>query len=138
MTREFWVNLPVKDIKKSKDFFTQIGFSANPVPGNNENAASLLVGTKGVNIMLFEEKTFKSFSESKIADTAQSNEVLLSIDAENREEVNLLANKVRKAGGKVYNGPGEREGWMHGCGFSDLDGHRWTAVYMDMSKMPKA
>jgi len=135
MTREFWVNLPVKNINRSKDFFTQLGFSFNPVPGTGNDAACLVIGNKSIAIMLFEITTFKNFSNHEIADTKQNTEVLFSIDAESREEVDELARKVKNAGGQIYNGPGDRDGWMYGCGFSDLDGHRWTVVYMDMSKI---
>jgi hypothetical protein len=137
MTKEFWVNLPVKNIKKSKDFFTQLGFSFNPVPGNSNDSACLVVGSKNVVIMLFEAPAFKSFTNHEITDTKQNTEVLFSIDAENREEVNQIALKAKEAGGIIYNEPEERNGWMYGCGFTDLDGHRWSVLYMDMSKMQK-
>jgi uncharacterized protein len=137
MTKEFWVNLPVKNIRKSKDFFTQLGFSFNPGPGNTDDSACLVVGSKNVVVMLFEETTFKSFTNDEITDTKKNTEVLFSIDAENKDEVNEFALKVKKAGGTIYNEPGERNGWMYGCGFADLDGHRWSVLYMDMSKMPK-
>jgi uncharacterized protein len=136
MIKEFWVNLPVKNIKKSKDFFTQLGFSFNPMPGNDNHSACLIAGSKNVVVMLFEDSAFKSFTNHDIADTRKNTEVLFSIDAENREEVNEFARKVKKAGGFVYAEPGEKDGWMYGCGFTDPDGHRWSVLHMDVSKMP--
>lgn len=137
MTKEFWVNLPVKDIKRSKEFFTEIGFSLNPRFGNSDESASILIGDKNVVLMLFAEPTFKSFTRNEIADNKQSTEVLFSIDAENREEVDALAKRVSNAGGTIFSEPEENQGWMYGFGFADLDGHRWNVLYMDMSKMPK-
>jgi predicted lactoylglutathione lyase len=137
MTKEFWINLPVKDLKRSKEFFTQLGFSFKPLPGNREDGACLVLGTKNVQVMLFEEPQFRNFSDSEVTDTKKSSEVLFSIDAENTDEVNTLASKVKKAGGKVYAEPGEKDGWLYGCGFIDPDGHRWSVLYMDESKMPK-
>jgi len=64
-------------------------------------------------------------------------EVLFSIAAENNKEVDDMAVRAIKAGGKVFTEPAAKDGWMYGCGFSDLDGHRWNSFYMDMSKMPK-
>jgi len=61
---------------------------------------------------------------------------LISIDAESREEVDEWAKKVTAAGGNVFAQPAENQGWMYGCAFADLDGHRWNVLYMDMSKMP--
>jgi predicted lactoylglutathione lyase len=137
MTKELWINLPVKDITKSRAFFTQIGFSFNPGPGNSDHSAAMVVGSKNMVVMLFSENVFKGFTRSEITDAKQSSEVLFSIDAESREEVDELAGKVKKAGGTVYAEPAESQGWMYGCAFADPDGHRWNVLHMDMSNMPK-
>ena len=60
---------------------------------------------------------------------------MLSIDAESKEEVDEIAQKALDAGGKTNHQPGEMQGWMYGCVFSDIDGHKWNVLYMDMSKM---
>jgi predicted lactoylglutathione lyase len=137
MTKEFWINLPVKDLGRAKDFYTKLGFSFKPLPGNREDGACLILGSKSIAVMLFEESQFRSFSDTEIADTNKSIEVLFSIDAENTDEVDHIADKVKKAGGRVYAEPGEKEGYMYGCGFVDPDGHRWTVLHMDESKMSK-
>jgi len=137
MTKEFWVNLPVKDVKRSRDFFTEIGFTLNQRYGNSDESASFLIGDKNVVLMLFSEPIFKGFTSNEISDTRRASEVLFSIDAETREEVDALAKRVKDAGGKIFGGPGEKQGWMYGFGFTDPDGHRWNVLYMDMSKMPK-
>jgi len=134
MKNDFWLNLPVKNAARSKEFFTQLGFSTSPIPGNPGNMVRVLAGNKNVVIMLFEENAFKDFSGNEITDTNKTTEVFLNIGAESKEEVNELTEKVKKAGGKVFAEPGEKDGWMYGCGFADLDGHRWGILYMDMSK----
>src|ERR1700712_1048147 len=138
MTKEFWINLPVKDINASKNFFTQLGFSFNTQHGNTDHSASMLIGQKKVVVMLFDEPTFKSFTNNELADTSTSTEVLLSIDAATKEGVDEMAAKAVAAGGKSNHKPFEMNGWMYGCVFSDLDGHRWNVLYMDMSKVPGA
>lgn len=137
MTKEIWINLPVKNVEKSKAFFAALGFEFNKNFGNSATSACLLIGSKNVIVMLFEEPAFKSFIQHDVTDTAKSSEVLFSIDAESREEVDEMVKKVAAAGGTVFATPGEKAGWMYGCGFCDLDGHRWNMLYMDMSKMPK-
>jgi len=136
MTKEIWLNLPVKNLNKSKEFFTQLGFSFNPLYENSDEAVCLIVGDKSVIVMLFEDATFKSFTLNGIADTKKVSEVLISIDAESKEEVDEMAKKVILAGGTIYYEP-EDQGWMYGCGFADLDGHRWNVLYMDMENMPQ-
>jgi uncharacterized protein len=137
MIKEFWINLPVKDVSKSKEFFTKIGFSINTQYGNNGNSASLLVGKKNVVVMLFNEPTFKGFINNEVANAKQATEVLLSIDVESKEAVDEMVKKAVDAGGKSNHKPNEMTGWMYGCVFTDIDGHSWNVIYMDMSKMPK-
>lgn len=136
MTKEFWLNLPVKDVSRSKTFFKEMGFSFNENFGGGPNSACLQVGSKNVVVMLFEEPTFKSFTVNPLTDTQRSTEVLLSIDAESPAEVDEIAQKATAAGGTVFSKPAESQGWMYGCGFADLDGHRWNVLHMDMSKLP--
>jgi predicted lactoylglutathione lyase len=135
MMKEFWVNLPVKDVKKTKEFFTKLGFSLNPRFSNSDEMAGLIIGDKNAIVNFFPESTFKSFTSNEIANTKQAAEVLLSIDAESREEVDEMVKKAIAAGGTISSEPGG-QGWMYGCVFADLDGHRWNVLYMDMSKMP--
>lgn len=137
MTKQLWINLPVKDLNQSKDFFAQLGFSFNPHLANNKEMAGLIVGENNSMVMLCVEPLFNSFTGNNSVDTKQGTEVLFSIDAQSREEVDEIAQKVVNAGGTLYGKPGEKDGWMYGCGFSDLDGHRWSVLYMDMSQMPK-
>ncbi|GEO11662.1 VOC family protein [Segetibacter aerophilus] len=135
MVTDLWINLPVKDIAKSKAFFTQIGFSLNTQHGNSDNSACLLVGQKNVVVMLFDEPTFKGFTNGEIADTKQASEVLLSIGVESKNEVDEIVQKAIAAGGVSKHTPGEMQGWMYGAVFTDLDGHKWNLLYMDYSKM---
>ncbi len=136
MTKEIWLNLPVADIQKAKIFFEALGFSFNE-ERTSPVSACMLVGVKKVVVMLFQNDVFKNFVQHTITDTATSSEILISFDAESKEEVDELAAKASAAGGVVFAKPGESQGWLYGCGFSDLDGHRWNILYMDMAKMPK-
>jgi predicted lactoylglutathione lyase len=137
MTKELWINLPVKDLQTSKDFFSKLGFSLNPRFSDNADMACVVIGAKNINVMLFKEATFSGFTKNKTADTSQVTEVLFSFDAESRDEVDEMAKKAADAGGNVFSPPGESQGWMYGCAFADPDGHRWNILYMDMSKMPQ-
>jgi predicted lactoylglutathione lyase len=134
MTKEIWINLPVKDVKKSKEFFSQIGWTLNPKQ-TNEKMACFEVGTKKITILFFDQETLKEFAKNEIADTNAGTEVLISFDAESREEVDEMARKVFEAGGRIFAEPAEIQGWMYGFAFADLDGHRWNQIFMDFSKM---
>ena len=134
MTKQIWLNLPVKEVAKSKAFFSKIGFSFNE-EHDTPSSTCMVVGEGNFVVMLFEESLFEGFSQNKITDTKTSSEILISIDAESKEEVDTLAKKVQEAGGNVFAPPAESQGWMYGCGFADLDGHRWNVLFMDFSKL---
>ena len=136
MTKDLWINLPVKNIDQSKVFFKALGFSFNE-GGIPKGMACLIIAPNKSVVMLCEEPLFKGFNQFPIADTKLSSEVLFSFDAESREEVDALAKKVTEAGGIVFGAPSVHQGWMYGCAFSDLDGHRWNVLFMDYSKLPK-
>jgi hypothetical protein len=136
MIKQFWINLPVKDINRSKKFFADLGFTFNPNFGNSEGSASLMLGEQKIVIMLFEEAAFQSFTNMPVADTSKGNEVLLSIDAQSKEDVDALAQRAVEAGGSSNHKPSEMKGFMYGCTFADPDGHRWNVLYMDLSKIP--
>lgn len=136
MTKEIWLNLPVKDIDKTRDFFSKIGFSANEKHSSDEMAC-FEVGAKKMNVLFFPRETFKDFTKTELSDTKTSSEVLISFDAESRAEIDETAEKVWDAGGTIFSEPAEMQVWMYGFAFADLDGHRWNMVYMDFSRMPK-
>ena len=136
MTKELWLNLPVKDLKKAKEFYKQLGFSFKE-ERDTPVMSAMIVGTKKIAVMLVTIEQFEKYAQLKISDTKQGCEILISFDAETREEVDQLAASAEKAGGLLFAKPSEILGWMYGCAFADLDGHRWNALYMDMSKAPK-
>jgi len=132
-----WLNLPVKDLAASRNFFKAIGFRSNPMHDEHPEMGSFFIGAQDFVLMLFPEQVFSGFVRHAVADTAKGSEVLINIDARSRDEVDAMAETVRKAGGRIYAGPGEAQGWMYALGFEDLDGHRWNMLYMDMEKMPR-
>ena len=135
MTKEIWFNLPVKNIQKSVDFFNKIGFVKNDRFPFTDTMASFFIGEKKIVMMLFTNEVLSGFSANKIADTSAGTEVLFSLDAESKAEVDEMLKKAEAAGGTIYAKGGEKDGWMYGGGFIDLDGHRWNLLYMDFSKM---
>jgi predicted lactoylglutathione lyase len=136
MTKEIWLNLPVREVSRSREFFGKIGFTPNENQSNQEMAC-FTVGEKKMTVLFFAEETFKAFTKTEIPDAKKGSQVLISYDAESRSEVDETARKVFEAGGTIFSEPAEMQGWMYGFGFADLDGHRWNMVFMDFSKMPQ-
>lgn len=135
MARDIWLNLPVRNLADSVRFFTEIGFARKTGPGNSEQSACFTVGEKEVVLMLFAQDAFAGFTNNALSDTAKGTEVLFSLGAQSRDEVNDMAKRATSAGGTVFAQPRESNGFMYGCGFCDPDGHRWNVLFMDAGKM---
>lgn len=134
MITNIFVNLPVKDLKKTVEFFTKLGFTFNP-QFTDENATCMIVG-KDIFVMLLVEKFFKTFTKKEISDTTKNTEAIVALSAQSREEVDQMMEKVLDAGGGEARDP-QDHGWMYGRSFEDINGHLWEIFYMDESAMKK-
>ncbi len=130
MATKIFVNLPVKDLKKSTEFFTKLGFKFNP-QFTDDTAACMIVGDD-IFVMLLIQDKFKTFTPKEICDATKSTEVLVCLSFESREQVDDTVRKAVAAGGTTYNEP-QDHGFMYGHGFQDLDGHIWEIIYMEPS-----
>lgn len=128
MAKQIFVNLPVKDLGKTIEFFKKLGFEFNP-QFTDENATCMIVD-ENIFVMLLVEKFFKTFTQKEICDTTKNTEVITALSTESREEVDQMLDNVIKAGGKESRKP-QDHGWMYGRSFEDLDGHIWEMIYMD-------
>lgn len=128
MARKIFVNLAVKDLEKSKNFFTKLGFTFNE-QFTDETAASMVIAD-GIYSMLLTEPKFKTFTKKELVDAKKSTEVLTALSAESKEEVDAMMDKVKSAGGTEFRAT-EDYGWMYGRSFEDLDGHVWEIFWMD-------
>jgi uncharacterized protein len=129
MSRLTFVNLPVKDVAKARDFFTAIGFEFNDQFAD-ENTNCMVISDQAY-VMLHAEPTFEMYAAAQAADPAAAREVLLGVSADSRADVDDLIAKVAAAGGTT--GDLVDQGPMYMQPFLDLDGHRWSVTYMDMS-----
>lgn len=128
MPTQIFVNLPVKDLKKSIAFFTALGYSFNPQ--FTDEAATCMIISDDIFVMLLTEARFKDFTTKPIADASQSTEVITCLSCENRGKVDEIVSKARAAGGTIYAEPKDY-GFMYQHSFQDLDGHLWEYIYMD-------
>lgn len=127
MARKIFVNLPVKDLDKSVEFFTSLGFKFNP-QFTDETATCMIISDDIFAMLLIHEK-FRSFSPNPISDATQQTEVLVALSCDSRDEVDDLVRKAVAAGGNTYSDP-QDHGFMYAHGFQDLDGHIWELLYM--------
>lgn len=132
MPTMLFVNLPVKDLDRAKDFYAELGFTNNP-QFTDENAA-LMAMTDTISVMLLREPYFQTFSKRDLPAPGTTG-VLLAMDAPNRGEVDATVDRALNAGGSPAGEPMD-EGFMYQRSFRDPDGHHWEVAYMDMSQVP--
>ena len=133
MHKQIFVNLPVKDIDRTRAFFGSLGFSFNPQ--FSDDKALCMVISEHIYVMLLQESYFQTFTTKPVADAKTSTEVLTCLSCGSREEVDALVAKALAAGGRA---PNEHKdyGFMYQHGFEDLDGHVWELMYMDPNAVP--
>jgi predicted lactoylglutathione lyase len=128
MARKIFVNLPVKNLNNSVEFFTKLGFSFNQQ--FTDETATCMIVTDDIFVMLLTEEKFKTFTPKEICDTKKQTEVLVCLSLESRAKVDEMVRKAVAAGGTTYNEAVDH-GFMYGHGFQDLDGHLWELIYME-------
>jgi len=127
MSRQIFVNLPVKHLATSVDFFTALGFRFNPQ--FTDDKATCMVVADDIFVMLLVESYFQTFTDRPIADARAETEVLVCLSCESDGEVDDLVARAVAAGGRAHRTP-QDHGFMYGHGFEDPDGHVWELVHM--------
>ena len=135
MPRNLYVNLPVKDLERTVDFFTALGFAFNPM-FTDENATCMIVND-GTSVMLLVESYFATFTKKPLADAHAVTETLLALSLDSRAEVDDFIAKALAKGAVEYAEPKDL-GFMDQRGIADLDGHQWEVFFMDESQFPGA
>jgi hypothetical protein len=128
MATQIFVNLPVRNLNKSIEFFTQLGYMFNPQ--FTDETATCMIVSNDIFVMLLNEAKFKMFTPKPICDATLSTEVLICLSCESRAEVDEMVKKAVAAGGTTYNEP-QDHGFMYAHGYQDLDGHIWELIYME-------
>ncbi len=134
MSTKIFVNLPVKDLVKTKEFFSKLGYTYNE-QFTNEVAACMVVSDH-IFVMLLTEPFFKGFIQKEIVDAKKATEVLICLSAESKQAVDRMVNAAVEAGGKALPNKQEMGEFMYGWGYEDLDGHHWEVMWMDMTQVP--
>ena len=130
--RKIFVNLPVGDLERSKQFFSKLGFSFNSKFTNDKAACMIVNGDASV--MLLTEPFFRSFTQHEICNTASHTEGLFALSCGTRAEVDEMVRTAVAAGGK-HAMDRQDHGFMYGWSFYDPDGHHWEVVWMDENAM---
>ena len=133
-SRKLFVNLAVRDLKRSVAFFTQLGFTFNP-QFTDETATCMIVSEEAY-VMLLVESKFKGFTKKELCDTSKASEGLFCLSCESREEVEQMVKTAVENGGS-HAMPPQDHGFMFFSSFYDVDGHHWEVMWMDPAAIQK-
>ncbi|MPZ98486.1 MAG: glyoxalase [Dehalococcoidia bacterium] len=128
MPTMIFVNLPVKDLARSTEFYKGLGFDQN-MQFSDENASSIVISDT-IHVMLLREDYFATFTSNPIAAPSTGTQAIYALSRDSREDVDALLGKVQAAGGQEPREASEMDG-MYGRTFQDPDGHLWEAMWMD-------
>jgi predicted lactoylglutathione lyase len=133
-SRKIFVNLPVRDLKRSVEFFTRLGFSFNKQ--FTDDSATCMILSEEAYVMLLVEPRFRDFAKKPISDARTSTQGIFALSADSRAEVDELVKTAIAAGGTHAANPMDH-GFMYGWSFFDVDGHHWEVMWMDPSHVQK-
>jgi len=135
VTTNIFLNLPVRDLEKSKAFFESLGFTIDP-RFTDDKAACVVISDR-IHAQLLTREYFETFATKPVADAHQSTEVLIALGLDSRTAVDEIVSKALEAGGREPR-PKQDHGFMVVRAFEDLDGHTWEVLWMDPSQAPPA
>ena len=121
-----WANLVSADLKKTAEFYTDLGFKAN---GKfTYEYASFFFGKDNFVINFFTEQRLGKSVNGNITNTKNGNEIIFSLSAVSKDEVDKWFEKIKAMGGMIFSEPQDYEiGYTFG--FADPDGHKFNVLY---------
>jgi predicted lactoylglutathione lyase len=134
MSSKIFMNLPVKDLKRSMAFYEALGWKHNP-QFTDETAASIVISEE-IYVMLLTHEKFNQFTDKKIVDSSKSAQMIIALSADSKEGVHEIVDAALKAGA-VEPRPLTDYGFMIYRTFEDLDGHIWEVLFMDPAHVQK-
>jgi predicted lactoylglutathione lyase len=135
MSKQIFLNLPVKDLIASTAFYEKLGFTKNPQFSND--VASAMVWSDDIFIMLLKHEFYSKFTNKTIPDLTQTSSALISLTMDSKEAVENFAKTAKANGGDYYIAePNKDLDFMVCYEVTDLDGHTLEPTFMDLSKFP--
>ena len=124
---KIWANLTVEDLERTTKFYTQLGFKFN---GSSKDLTSFMFGENDFVIHFFLKDVLKSNVKGEVADLKNGNEIIFTLSAESKKEVDDWEKEVKDAGGTIISAAEEFGQGYYGFVFTDPDGHKFNVFYM--------
>ncbi|MGJ1268233.1 VOC family protein [Sphingobacterium spiritivorum] len=125
--KKIWANFSVKDVNRTREFYTHLGFTPNTF-SNNPQLVSFLFGENDFVIHFFEQG---SQIDMYLSPEIHNSEIIFTLSAETASEVKEWSDRVKQAGGTVFNEMSRDNSNYYGFAFADPDGHRFNILLME-------
>ncbi|MBK8980818.1 MAG: glyoxalase/bleomycin resistance/extradiol dioxygenase family protein [Ignavibacteria bacterium] len=132
--KQIFLNLPVENIERSMNFYTQLGFTINPLFTDDDQKC--MVWSDEIYIMLMPREVFTKYSGKSIPDSKNYEAANFTLPVESPDRVNEMVESGLKAGG-TEPVPMKDHGFMQLRKLADPDGHTWDIIYLDLDKFRK-
>lgn len=126
-TRKIWANFGVQDLDRTTAFYNQLGFTSN---GSSDQLTSFFFGDDKFVIHFFLKNILEPAMFGPIIDSRSGNEIIFTLSADTKGEVDNWEKAVREAGGTIVSPPVEFGKGYYGFVFADPDGHKFNVFYM--------
>lgn len=130
--KSIFINLPIKDLHRTRDFWTKLGFSFNE-EYSNDQALCLVLNEGQMYSMLITHEMFSSFTNRPISD-GSTTQVLTALEVDSRDQVDKIVQLAFENGGTRYRDKADH-GWMYYDSFADLDGHQWEVMCINANQI---
>ena len=128
MSKMIFVNLPIADVVRSREFFGRLGYSFNEQFSNEQGLCLVISDT--IFAMLVKPEFLNTFLDKPVGNPKDGVTGLISLSFDSAEEVREMCERAFAAGARNYKEPTDL-GFMFQWGFEDLDGHIWEAFWMN-------
>ena len=132
--KSIFINLPINDLQKTRNFWTKLGFSFNE-QFSDDRALCLILNDGQMYSMLITHDMFSTFTNRPIADNSTT-QVLTALEVDSREKVDSIVKLAHENGGTRYRESADH-GWMYYDSFADIDGHQWEILFTDPTQIPQ-
>ena len=128
--KKIWANLAVKDVARTRKFYTQIGFTPNEGHNKTNELTSFKIGEDGFVVHFFSDQHFKEAAKGGTPNLTGTDEIMFTLWADTRAEADTWATEILNAGGRLLTQPAEFGPGYYGFDFADPDGHKWNVFNM--------
>ena len=122
-----FITLPVRDLERSRRFYTRLGWSLHPSFRGSGSGTVLI--REGEHAMVLSEDRHRHLVGPGTPGTPADASVVNALSVDSRAEVDAVVDRALRAGGTEVDA--QDYGFLRSRCFRDPDGHQWEILWVD-------